>query len=385
MSHIHICLVSKQTIPNILGIYHFKPDKVIFCTTEKMENQKRTDSIINTLKLYNLDYSSSNCHERVLVDQDCLDDCEEKFLKVANRYTSDDIVVNLTGGTKIMVLGAYNVFKGMANRMIYTPIPRNEFITIFPKNDSCKSPTSYDLKLTVEAYVTAYGVKVKNADKLNQLKSNASSNKGLCRWMIRNYKAIEDMLIEFYKILRSHRDDKEFKLKMDYSFKRAEEREFIKRLGMLSKNNKIEKTIPKNMIRFLTGDWLSDYCYNEISDLAIDDCVSGIELISPEGVDNEFDVMFTKDNALYIVECKSLSGKEEKYQDFLYKISALQQDFGLRVKGFMISTTRDILTHNGDIKPHIIKRAEQCSTEVIHPDNISDIGGFIKNHVKELS
>jgi len=203
--------------------------------------------------------------------------------------------------------------------------------------------------------------------------------------MIRNYKAIEDILFEFYKILGNHRDDKEFRLKMSYSFKREEERELMRRLDILSKNNKIEKTIPKNMIRFLTGDWLSDYCYNEISDLAVDDCVTGIELVSPEGVDNEFDVMFTKDNALYIVECKSLSSKEEKYQDFLYKISALQQDFGLRVKGFMISTTRDILTHNGDIKPHILKRAKQCSTEVIHPDNIVNIGGFIKSHVKELS
>jgi hypothetical protein len=385
MTHIHVCLVSEQTIPNILGIYHFKPDKVIFCTTEKMENQRRTDSIINTLKLYGLDYSSSDCHERVLVDQDCLDDCEEKFSKVANRYKSDDIVVNLTGGTKIMVLGAYNVLKGIAKRMIYTPIPRNEFITISPKDDSCKSPISYDLKLTVEAYVTAYGVKVKNRDKLNQLKSNASSNRDICKWMIRNYRAIEDILFEFYKILGNHRDDKEFRLKMNYPFKKEEERELMKRLDMLPKNNKMEKTIPKNMIRFLTGDWLSDYCYNEISDLAVDDCVTGIELVSPEGVDNEFDVMFTKDNALYIVECKSLSSKEEKYQDFLYKISALQQDFGLRVKGFMISTTRDILTQNGDIKPHILKRAKQCSTEVIHPDNIVNIGGFIKSHVKELS
>ncbi len=384
MSHIHVCLVSEQTIPNILGIYHFKPDKVIFFTTEKMENQKRTDSIINTLKLYDLDYSNSESHERMLVDQDCLDDCEEKFSEVANRYFSNDIVVNLTGGTKIMVLGAYNVFNGIAKRMIYTPIPKNEFITVFPKDDSCKSPVSYDLKLSVKAYVTAYGVKVKNEGKLNQLKANASSNKDLCKWMIQNYNAIEDMLFEFYKILGGHRDDNEFRLKMDYSFKKAEEREFIKRLGMLPKNNKIEKTISKDMIRFLTGDWLSEYCYNEISDLAIDDCVTGIELISPEGVDNEFDVMFTKDNALYIVECKSLSSREEKYQDFLYKISALQQDFGLRVKGFMVSTTRDILTKNGEIKPHIIKRAKQCTTEVIHPDNIVNIGKFIKNHVKGL-
>ena len=77
MSQIHVCLVSDQTIPNILGIYHFKPDRVVFCTTERMEAEKRTDAIIDALKLYGLDYS--NTHERVQVDQDCLEDCESKF------------------------------------------------------------------------------------------------------------------------------------------------------------------------------------------------------------------------------------------------------------------------------------------------------------------
>jgi hypothetical protein len=350
-----------------------------------MENQKRTDSIINTLKLYGLDYSNSDLHEKVLVDQDCLDDCELKFSEMAKRYYNDDIVVNLTGGTKIMVLGAYNTFKEIAKRMIYTPIPRNEFITVFPKDDSCKSPISYELKLSVKAYVTAYGVKVKNADKLKQLKSNASFNKALCKWMIQNYKAIEDMLFEFYKTLGSHRSDKEFRLKMDFICKREEEREFLNRLGITLQNGKINQTIVKDSIRFLTGDWLSDYCYNEIASLSVDDCVTGIELVSPKDISNEFDVMFTKDNALYIVECKSLSSKEDKYQDFLYKISALQQDFGLRVKGFMISTTRDILTKDGGIKPHIIKRAKQCTTEVIHPDEIANVKTFIKNHVEGLN
>lgn len=384
MNHIHVCLVSEQTIPNILGIYHFRPDKVIFCTTEKMENQKRTDSMINTLKLYGLDYSNLDRHERVFVDQDCLEDCENKFSEIANRYSNDDIVVNLTGGTKIMVLGAYNVFKEIAKRMIYTPIPKNEFITVFPKDDSCKNPIGYDLKLSVEAYVTAYGVEVKNKNKIDQLKATASSNKELCKWMIQNYKAIEDLLVEFYKTLGSHRDKNDFKLKMNYSFRRSEEKEFLKRLRMLQNNNKIEKTLSKNMIRFLTGDWLSDYCFNEISSLAVDDCVTGIELISPRGTENEFDVMFTKDNALYIVECKSLTSREEKYQDFLYKISALQKDFGLRVEGFMVSTTKEILTQTGDIKQHIIKRAEHCSTMVIHPDNIVNISKLIETHVKGL-
>ncbi len=384
MSHIHVCLVSEQTIPNILSIHYFKPDKVIFCTTEKMEKQKRTDAIIKTLKLYGLDYLREDRHLRITVDQDCLDDCELKFCEAAEKYRGSEIVVNLTGGTKIMVLGAYNIFKSYAKRLIYTPIPKNEFITVYPKDDSCKKPIRYNLKLSVEAYVTAYGVKVKTPKRIEPLKSNAASNKDICKWMAINYGAIEDILFEFYKNLNRHRSDKNFRLKLEFSLRKEKEREFLKKLGMA--NRTIEKTLSKNEIRFLTGDWLSDYCFNEISVLPVDDCVTGIELISPKGVDNEFDVMFTKDNALYIVECKSLQPSEdEKYQDFLYKISALQQDFGLRVDGFMISTARKILNDAREIRDYILNRANHCRTKVMHPDDLGDVGKFIKSNIKGLS
>lgn len=381
MNRIHVCLVSEQTVPNILSIHHFKPEKIVFCTTDKMEKQKRTDAIINTLKLYDMNYKDT--HERIIVDQDCLDDCEIKFSEAARRYSNDEVVINLTGGTKIMVLGAYNSFKSIAKQMIYTPIPKNEFITVFPKDDSCKKPFSYNLKLSVEAYVTAYGVKIENTNKLKDIKEKALNNKDLCSWMAKNYKDIECLLKILFTQLQNARDKNSFDIDTDYNPKSKADKELLNKLGM--KNNTIKKRLSKDEIRFLTGDWLSNYCYNEISALSVDDVVTEIELISPKGAKNEFDVMFTKDNALYIVECKSLSSKEEQYQDFLYKISALQQDFGLRVNGFMISTTRDILDNKGEIKPHIKKRAEQCSTNIIHPDEISNVSEFIKTHVKGLN
>lgn len=169
---------------------------------------------------------------------------------------------------------------------------------------------------------------------------------------------------------------------MKYLPRRQEEGELLRRLGM--SEGKIEKTIPNHEIRFLTGDWLSDFCFNEILSLSVDDCVTGIELISPKGTDNEFDVMFTKDNALYIVECKSLRQIHDKDTDILYKISALQHDFGLRVDGFLVSTSRNILSDMGNIKEYILKRADQCKTKVIHPDEIKDFGGWVKKQVKGL-
>jgi len=198
MNHIHVCLVSEQTIPNILSLYHNQPDRIIFCTSEKMEKLGKSDAIINTLKLYGLDYSSK--FDRVLVDQDCLEDCEARLSNIAQKYSNHKFVVNLTGGTKIMVLGAYNVFKSIENtQMIYTPIPKNEFIEVFPRKGNCKSPIPLTLRLSVEAYVSAYGVKIKNRSKLEQLKSDAIKNRENSTWMIRNYEAIEGLLCCFIK------------------------------------------------------------------------------------------------------------------------------------------------------------------------------------------
>ncbi len=383
MSHIHVCLVSDQTIPNVLGIHHFKPDYVVFCSTIKMENEGKTDAIINALNLYGYDFSKK--HKRVIVDQDCLEDCEQQLIsEVYEKFKNDDLLVNLTGGTKIMVLAAYNVLKTAESvTMIYTPIPKNEYLEVYPRKGDCKTPQPYPVKLSVEVYVAAYGVKVKNSKKIELLKTNAISNKDICEWIVKHYREVENILASFYENLTGHRDDKNFLLKMTYSAKQQSEKEFLNKLGFIS--NRIEKTLSKNEIRFLTGDWLSDFCFNEIDKLEVDDCVTGIELVSPKGTDNEFDVMFTKDNALYIVECKSLKQKHDKDADILYKIRALQHDFGLRVNGFLVSTARTIISDRGEIRDSIVKRAEQCKSKVIHPDEIKDFSAWIKDYIKGLN
>ncbi|MEK6591109.1 MAG: DUF1887 family CARF protein, partial [Nitrospinota bacterium] len=312
-----------------------------------------------------------------------LEDCELKFKnEVAQKYGNDKLTVNLTCGTKIMVLGAYNVFKDTTEQMIYTPLPKNEFLVVYPQESDCKTPVPLNLRLSVEAYVTAYGIKVKNSNKIEKLKSNARNNKDLCEWMVKNYKDIEDLLIKFYEHLKNHRD-KSFKLKMEHVHVKHNEKEFLIRLGFIDGN--IEKTLSKHEIRFMTGDWLSGLCFNEICKLSVDDCVTEIELISSKGIDNEFDVMFTKDNALYIVECKSLKQSHDKNADILYKISALQHDFGLKVKGFLVSTARTIISDKGGIEESVIKRAEQCKSRVIHPDEIKNFSIWIKNYVNGLT
>ena len=90
---------------------------------------------------------------------------------------------------------------------------------------------------------------------------------------------------------------------------------------------------------------------------SIDDIALGIELQNQKGNKNEFDVIFTKDNALYYVECKSLKQNEDKKVEVLYKIGALQREFGLRVKSFLVSTSPHIMK-NREIKLAVKARVE---------------------------
>jgi len=377
---VHICLVSVQTVPNILAIHCLRPDRLIFVSTAKMEEKKTTQAILDSLRLKELDYHDRHTIE--IVNQDSFDDCERMMRGIADSLADEEVTVNLTGGTKIMSLAAFSVFRPLGARLIYTPIPRNEYIVI--DTDPATEPRlPLPMRLGVRSYVTAYGVRIGNMEEADTLKERARRGRELSRWIVRHYTDVENLLAAFAYHLNKDdaRNRQQYDLSMSYDVRNEAEHELLEKLGM--RGGRISRRLSRLEIGFLTGDWLSDYCYAELTRLKVDDCATGVELIDKNGNRNEFDVLFTKDNALYIVECKSLRQKADKDADILYKISALQDNFGLRVRGFLVSTAVDqILDRKKNcIKDHIIRRARQCQTEVIHPDDIPEFGDWIASKV----
>lgn len=382
MKNVHICLVSDQTIPNILAIHDLKPDKLVFVSTVKMEEKKAVQSILSCLRLNGMDYE--NRHQITVVNQDSFDSCEKALKRLAEQFKEDNISVNLTCGTKVMSMAAFSVFRGTA-RQIYTPIPRNEFIEIDESPES-EPVHPLPLRLDIRSYITAYGVRISNMQETQVLKERARRGRELSGWIVDNYADVENLLCAFaYNLNRfDARNMDSFDFAMSYETRNDAEVELLKRFGMNEKN--IARRLNKLEIGFITGDWLSDYCYEALSRLNVDDCGTGVELIDKNGNPNEFDVMFTKDNALYLIECKSLKQKTDKGADILYKIAALQDSFGLRVKGFLISTAVGQIVdgRKNSIKDHVIRRARQCQTEVIHPASIPDFTSWIRGKVKGL-
>ena len=376
MAHIHVCLVSEQTVPNILGIHYLRPDDVLFITTSKMNERSKVAHILDTLKEVELDYNGR--YNQVEVREDSILDCKQKLDIWINGKEESDFSVNLTGGTKIMSIAAYEYFKEYGCTMIYVPVGRNDFITVFPRKTSIRS-TPLSLRLSVANYLAAYGSRVTNRAKLVNNRQDAEKRKDFSEWIVTHYAETKSLLERFSEKLRKRRDDRNgYYFKTSYVPQNSFEKEFFEAADFSCENGIYSKHLSQSEIIYLTGGWLEEYCYNEIArfqNQGIDDAVIGI-IAEAEGHKNEFDVMFTKDNALYTVECKSLDQNDDRKAEALYKIAALQKDFGLRVESFYVSTSPHVLK-NGEIRPSIIARAEQFKTVVVPPHEVKNIGNIV--------
>jgi hypothetical protein len=369
MNNILISLVSDQTIPNILAIHHFKPDELLFITTETMEDKDKVNSIIKTLSKIGMEYKNKS--EDIVIEEDSILDCHRKIEQWIQGKEDSEFIVNLTCGTKIMSIAAYEYFKDYTSRMIYIPINRNDFIIPFPKKSPGK-PLDLELRLSVVQYLTAYGLAVVNESRLDSYHHDAVQRSELSQWIVWKYEFLRNLLVYLSGNLRTHRDDKEFDFTGEFSGATTNENELLRKLGFDYVNKKMSKKLNRSEIRFLTGGWLEEYCFNKILkyvDRGIDNAVIGIEIVNKQKRNNEFDIMFTKENALYFIECKSLDQHDDKDTNVLYKIGALQKEFGLRVNSFLVTTSPYILK-DGKLRASVQARAEQFNTRVITPPEV---------------
>jgi hypothetical protein len=380
MKRIIVSLVSDQTVPNILAICDMQPDELLFISTAEMEKRNKTAHILSALAGRGGDYGAR--HSLVTVAEDSLIDCHRKLDAWIVGREDADFTVNLTGGTKIMAIAAYEYFKDYGSRMIYIPIPKNEYVAPFPER--LDGATALEARLSVADYLNAYGCRMLNAAKMKGFRDDALKRRALSSWLVEHYSRVKNLLIWLGGALRGHRDDREYLLEGEFSGASAEERELLHRCGIGYEGGRMSHLLPRSEIQYLTGGWLEEYCFCEAHDLlgrGIDDVVMGCKIASPKGTDNEFDVMFTRENALYTVECKSLDQHEDKKTDALYKVAALQKEFGLRVGSFFVSTSPHIMK-DGKLKGSVSARAEQFKTTVVKPDEVVAFGAIVRRELR---
>ena len=387
-----VSLVSDQTIPNILVAAHFRPDFLLFISTTSMEKKGKSQAILEALRQRGMDYS--NAYQKLEVSEDSVINLQTEVSAWLDQAGKEyHFIVNLTGGNKLMAIASFDLFSGYDSVMGYVPIPKNEFLIPFPKK---RPKPSFELldRLSVAEYLTAYGFRITNRNFLEENKSKAFARHLTSKFIFNHYQEVQPFLKwlweRFYLV-----DAKQFKKGYDFSdnfeVKNEVQEKLISDLVFQREGSTVSKKINESEWHYLRGGWLEERLFLAVSESLGKkaDVQLNLHYQDLRNNINELDVLFTYENTLYLVECKSLNsaeGSEDRVgiTDFLYKLGALRQNFGLTPKAFLATTSGSVLDDKGRVKPHLMERGNQFGIKIIPLLQISDLEKFFKKNLIDL-
>lgn len=292
MSKTIVSILSDHLLPNFLFIKEMEGQysDLLFVSTPQMEMQEKAMHLEVALG------RKEGSVRRIVVANDNYKEILDA-LRAEQFSGSVEYVVNITGGTKTMSLAVHEYFCQFNASFVYVPIGKNSYYDF-----STDQTYSLDYRVSLNEYFTLYGLAY---DYDNDLICDAQRPFNLFN---------EQKMSNFYL---------------------TEELRYAQKAPL------------PELRRYLGGEWFEEYTYLRIKrdfELRDEDIAKSVKIcrLSSTSNDNELDVVFVKDNALYVIECKvSMTGygKEPKsvVDEYLYKLAAISKDFGLRVNSYIFT------------------------------------------------
>ena len=310
-----VSLVSRQTMPNYIGARILNPEIMVYLFT----NQEKTafEYLIRVLSIP---------YENHLIDAYDPEGVQKIINDLFQKHASYEILLNLTGGTKIMALSAFNIFRKHSKISFYVNTADNEILWFL--TESIKR-TPIGECVDIPTYLKLYGQNIYAEDKPKYPK--------LSEQIGENYAAYRSLLSEFREINLN----KEHRIKTPLSQRQRALLTKIGSLGIFRYDLKRHTILVQDteVLKYLKGDWLEEYVYGVLKQ---SDCADIRFRVRLEWNDrentwkNEFDVVAIFKNKLYIFECKS--GKLN--QNDIHKLESLRELVGGTYgRGFLIYST----------------------------------------------
>lgn len=372
-----VILISEQTIPNLMFLKWLLSNNgggilELFCvTTEYMEQKNKVQAIQKALGEMNGLFSKMT---PITVDEN---DLKEIIKKIEVQFSDlpiyDEIHVNITGGTKIMSIACYEVFKNKENTVLYYQSVNKPMQIL----NSKMSKYSIEVPITIKEYLDAYNV----ACKIDNICVKDWNYNQTVLPIVENMTNERSIYLElqnnecFRKILKK---------KGALEFDKIDS----EKLSRLQNNPTVEQLVSCSVrfgfgsdkitgkeIKYITGGWFEEYVYQKLKTekkLDDDSIALNIRIVNSDDKDkNELDVAYIEGKTnprLNIVECKSFIDEALQAKlltDTLYKMQALKKDFGLTVKSYLYTMSvikkESVLSRAKDLDIEIIDRTKLLS------------------------
>jgi hypothetical protein len=351
--NILITLVSDQAIPNVQYFKEFKPNNVLFFTSQKMAD--KIDNISKVFKEINPNVIIDSIKSDEYINEDDYLDIISKIDKKVKSLKIDlydEIIVNATLGTKIMSLALCDYFKNKQNtKILYTPIGKNKFKSVFDQT----TDKEFSDKVTFVEYFRSYGVKIKSYKP--PLKSFEYTKSFLSYYLEFNSDDIK--IVEFLRdgSIKNEKGEKKLNYRKN-GVKKVMDIDglasFLEKIKYEYKDNKLTK----NDVEYLTGNWFEEWTYFHLKEkYNLDDNQIGLGVFTSLFAENDLDVVYLLNNNLYVVECKTRINKQ-LMESTLYKSGALIDKFG-RAATSLIFTLEDFSLMQEGQRNSIVLRATQ--------------------------
>lgn len=390
---IQVCLVSEQPMPNLLPVLDkaHRPDKVILLVSDRMQEQATNlEQVFGRLQI--------KC-ERVFVSAYDANAIQETLLELLADNETNDISLNVTGGTKIMAIVAQDVFRGFGKPVFYINAVNDQILKM-PDNTSGGAAanqfaeTKLNVTLKLDILLAAHGWQVISQETPKPLEGNSLE---YVKSIIENIQKPEySGAVAMMNGLAAHSEQTRT-LRFELTERENGHGSFRDLLqnaidaGLIKEDNAYGNILyfssPESRA-FLMGVWLEHYTFDQVrrlrqkiglQDEALNLKIEKINKLAS----NEMDVVFVAKNQLYVIECKTAIMKQEsqtgdgtKGTDAIYKLEALaKSQGGLRTNKMLISF-REL--NNADIR-----RAKSNNIQIVGPETMRRLGEVIGEWVNK--
>lgn len=147
----HLCLVSTQPLPNLVPVCDpdQKPQKVVLLVSDHMLPQAEwLEQVLVGRKI-----ESERWHIQSPYD---VDHIRQRLGKLLDRPDMRGVALNVTGGTKIMALAAFELFRERGLPIFYVQPHKDLLLPLYPAAPPREIPDC----LTLEEFLAAHGYQV---------------------------------------------------------------------------------------------------------------------------------------------------------------------------------------------------------------------------------
>ena len=395
---IMVCLISGQHVPNLLSIRSEDPvpDRLVLIVTSFMKAKNKHIQFLNALAAGGLNYDSRN-EIKDLTKEDSITEIHDLLKKIYKEHLKDELVVNLTGGTKPMCIGAYEFCKEMHLRTLYVPEGNQH------EAKDLLGDSSVDLKhrLSTAEFLEGYGFGVLNPGDLKISRERAEDLFELAALLTANSEdhGLRGMLGKIQSLMEEKRNsdrkgwNKEGLILSEdsnvYLDNESLRSKIASKLGLKTRDSMLLGSLDKHIVEFLAGKWLEIFVWGMLDHFVdserIWDLNQGVRVGKAfPGEDNDLDVAFMMNQSLCIVECKT-GGQEHDPagKDVLYKIEAIKSGLrAIRVKTYLATTSDNVIDpQKGGVKESLLRRADIYDCKIIEGGKLRELAElyFLKN------